>query len=213
MSINLVTNSDVELALTRAIPELLHELGVLPGLPQCEVHLHRGDRKKRRNARFEENWNPGSDSIRVVLSPVKDKVESTTDNAATSPGMEHLEPAEDRLSDLIRALDHAERYPDHRFVSLTWFRNTSLLHEGYPWAVSGLARHDVLHKAIDRHWILLSKVENPKRPRFPVTAIRLNRQIAEVNAILGFRANRPPAFRPVDIRDEPLSATVLHDGR
>jgi hypothetical protein len=46
-----------------------------------------------------------------------------------------------------------------------------------------------------------------------VTAIRLNRQMPEVNAMLGNGPGKPSAFRPVAIRGEPLSLTVLHDRR
>jgi hypothetical protein len=209
----MVTNADVELALARAIPDLMRKLGILPEGYQCEVHLHRGNRNKRRNARFEGNWDPGSDSIRVVFAQIKEELESATSNVAISPRMANLEPAEDRLSELIRALDRAERRPDHQFVSLKWFRDTALVNEGFSWAADGLARHDVLHEAIDRRWFLTSKGANPRLPQFPVAAIRLNRQMPEVNAVLGGRAGTLPDFRPVSIRGGPLSATLLHGRR
>ena len=58
--------------------------------------------------------------------------------------------AEDRLSDLLHALDRAERRPGYEFVSLKWFRDAALVHEGLPWTADELARHDVLREAIDR---------------------------------------------------------------
>jgi hypothetical protein len=127
--------------------------------------------------------------------------------------MEDRESEEDRLSDLVRALDRAESRPGYEFVSLKWFRDNALAHEGFSRAADMSARHDALREAIDRRWILTSKVANPRPPNFPVTAIRLNRQAPEVQALLGGRAGSPSAFRPVPIRGEPLSATVLRDRR
>lgn len=204
------TNADVELELAQRIPEILRILGVLPEGYQCEVHFHRGNRKKRRDAEFEGNWDPDTDSIRIAFSPMEEEIESATGEVTTSANMA---PAEDRLSDLVRALDRAEGRPGYEFVSLKWFRDTALLHEGFSWAADEFARHDVLREAIDRRWILTSKVANPRPPHFPVTAIRLNRQMPEVNAVLGRRTSGLPAFRPVPIRGEPLSATILRDRR
>jgi len=140
-------------------------------------------------------------------------IESLNKTAPASVSMENLESADGRLTDLIRALDRAEGRPGYEFVSLKWFRDNALLHEGFAWAADEAARHDALREAIDRRWILTSKVANPRPPHFPVTAIRLNRQMPEVNATLGGRPGGLPAFRPVPIRGESLSATVLRDRR
>ena len=98
-------------------------------------------------------------------------------------------------------------------MSLKWFRDAALASEGPSWAADIVARHDVLREAIDRRYILTSKVANPRPPHFPVTAIRLNRQMPEVGAALGTRASGPPAFHPVPIRGGPLSETILRDRR
>jgi hypothetical protein len=208
----MTTNADVELELTREISEVLHKLKILPHEYQCEVHLHRGNRKKRRDAEFATNWEPDTDSIRIAFSPMEEELEIAT-AAAASPKATNLMTAEDRLADLVRALDRAEGRPGYEFVSLKWFRDTALVHEGHSWASDEFARHDLLREAIDRRWILTSKVANPRPPNFPVTAIRLNRQMPEVNAALGTRTGSSPVFRPVTIRGESLSETVLRDRR
>jgi hypothetical protein len=207
------TNADVELALAQPVHEFLHKLGIVPTGYQCEVHLHRGNRKKRRDAEFEGNWDPDTDSIRISFSPMEEEMALPTNTVARSLNAANPTSAEDRLSDLVRALDRAEGRPGYEFVSLKWFRDTALVHEGFSWALDELARHDVLREAIDRRWLLTSKVANPRPPHFPVTAIRLNRQMPEVNAALGARTGSPPAFQPVTIRGETLSATVLRDRR
>jgi hypothetical protein len=209
----MVTNADVELELAQRIQEFLRELGLLPNGYQCEIHLPRGNRKKRRDAEFKGNWDPDTDSIRIALSPMEEETEPASGNITASSKTTSAGAAEDRLSDLLRALDRAEGRPGYEFVSLKWFRDTALVYEGFPWAADEFARQDVLREAIDRRWILTSKVANPRPPHFPVTAIRVNRQMPEVNAVFGGRSGNLPGFRPVPIRGESLSATVLRDRR
>lgn len=207
------TNAEIELELSQAMRECLHKLGILPEGYQCEVHLHRGNRKKRRDANFQDYWDPDTDSIRISFSPMEEEIATSTGEAPGSLKEINLHSAEDRISDLVRALDRAETRPGYEFVSLKWFRDAALLHEGFSWAADEFARHDVLREAIDRRWILTSKVANPRPPHYPVTAIRLNRQIPEVNTVLGSRTGALPEFRPVPIRGEALSETVLRDRR
>jgi hypothetical protein len=211
----MVANADVELELARGISEILRRLGlgILPDGYECEVHLHRRNRKKRRDADFKVNWDPDADSIRIGFSPIEEEMATAIGQGPSSSKTEKRGSGDDRLSDLVRALDRAEVRPGYEFVSLKWFRDSALAHEGFTWAADEFARHDALREAIDRRWILTSKVANPRPPNFPVTAIRLNRQMPEVNAVLGSRAGSLPAFRPVPIRGEPLSATVLRDRR
>ena len=209
----MVTNADIELELAQKIPGYLRDLGMLLKGYDCEVHLHRGDRKKRRSADFETNWDPSTDSIRISFSPMEEEDEIEPIRAAVSSAAASLKPGEGRMADLIRALDRAERRPGYEFVSLKWFRDSALVHEGFAWAADEAARHDLLREAIDRRLILTSKVANPRPPNFPVTAIRLNRQMPEAQTALGGGAGSPSAFRPVAIRGETLSATVLRDRR
>jgi hypothetical protein len=209
----MTSNADIELQIAKAIRDSLRELKILPDGYQCDVHLHRGNRKKRRDAEFEGNWDPNRDSIWIAFSPMEEEDEIATEKVAVSTKMPKTEPAEDRLLDLLRALDRAESRPGYEFVSLKWFRDTALAHEGFSWASDEAARHDTLREAIDRRWILTSKVANPRPPNFPVTAIRLNRLMPEVNAALGRHNMGPPPFRPIKIRGESLSSTVRHDRR
>jgi len=206
----MVTNAEVELQIARNVPEILRKLGVLREGFQCDVHLHRGSRKKPRDAEFEGNWDPEADSIRIEFSPMEEDEDAELGETAASP---LSRTTEDRLTDLVRALDHAERRPGYEFVSLKWFRDTALPSEGFAWATDELARHNALQDAIDRRWLLTSKVPNPRPPNFPVTAIRLNRQLPEVNAALGKPSGGVTGFRPISIRGESLSATVLRDRR
>jgi hypothetical protein len=208
----MATNSEVELEIARCLSGILRNLRLLPEGYQCDVQLHRGSRKKRRDADFDGNWDPDIDSIRIGCSQVEEE-EIPPDKVAALSGTAKAESVEGRLADLLRALDRAEGRPGYEFVSLKWFRDTALAHEGFAWATDEVARHDALREAIDRRWILTTKVANPRPPNFPVTAIRLNRQMPEVIAALGGRPTGNPVFHPVPIRGESLSATILRDRR
>lgn len=96
-------------------------------------------------------------------------------------------------------------------MSLKWFRDQALPGEGRPWTASEEARQSVLRTAIENRLILTSKVPNPKSPQFPVTAIRLNRLLPEVAAILGQAHLADSDFHPVEIKGEPLSVTIMRE--
>ena len=140
-----------------------------------------------------------------------DVVSAQEDLSAPSPNTRDA-GATESISELVRALDRAESRPGYQFIALKWFRDVALLGESYDWARSDCARQSILREAIEKRLILTSKVPNPKSPQFPVTAIRLNRLLPEIQAILGQQVSDSD-FRPVDIRGEHLSATVLRERR
>jgi hypothetical protein len=121
--------------------------------------------------------------------------------------------AEDPARDIVMTLAKAELDPQLGFVSLKWFRDTYLPQRGYSWAASADERQRALVNAIERRWILTSRVANPKNPQFPVTAIKVNRPLAEVRRILDQEPAFRSAFDPIAITGEPLSQTVLRERR
>lgn len=209
----MTTNNDVELEIAQRLPGVLRQLGMLPRDYECEVHLHRGNRKKRSTAAFEGNWNPDEDSIRITFSQLEDAEGAEIEKPLVSAKRATAEAAENRIADLLRALDRAESRPGYDFVSLKWFRDTALPREGFSWAVDEAARYDVLQIAIGRELVRTKKVSNPRPPNYPVTAIYLNRSKPEVVDALGGQTAGFAGFRPVAMRGESLSSTVLHDRR
>lgn len=197
----MTNTADVEASIGQAITSKLRDLGILPDGYKVVPRLYGANRKKHRDAEFARNWHPESDSIRLTF-------EQTEAGEQESPGAPNTP-----LHDVVRALHRAETRPGYGFVSLKWFRDNALPSEGFPWDIGEAARHDVLQQAIDLRWILTSKIANPRPPNFPVTAIRLNRQMPEVNAVLGVAPADKLAFRPLAVRGEPLSATMLRDRR
>lgn len=118
------------------------------------------------------------------------------------------EPGGRELGALIQALAQAEQKPGFQFVSLKWFRDTFLPRE-CPALIGAGAR--LLWEATESGIVLTGKSPNPTLPQFPVTTVRLNRQHPEVVAALGGAASGRSGFRPVKIRGESLSQTVIQE--
>lgn len=209
--------SQLESAFSSQLRDLLQPL--VPAGYRARFYLYdRGGSKKRKNASA-ENWSGASDQIQIWFSPdgqearapqVAGKAarDARPANAVSVSGGNTRGP----LSDLIHALSLAEYRPGFEFVSLKWFRD-SALPAGYEWAKSESARQEVLRDAIVRRLILTNKVPNPKDPQFPVTAIRLNRLLPEVQELLGTKADADDDFHPVEISGEPMSATIIRERR
>jgi hypothetical protein len=132
---------------------------------------------------------------------------STAEPADSTP---HLHPAE---TDLLRALNRAESRPGWSFVPLKKFRDELLPQEHLASMRTEVELQSTLRSVIEKRFVLLGKVPNPKSPQFPVTAIRLNRLMPEVRAALGQKGNADLDFHPVEIQGEPLSATILRERR
>ena len=205
-------------------------------------HRHgRNERQVKRNAPT-DSWSPESGLVAISYTPcpseergiqvqkLSNSIEEMFDTVMNQEkeadvleprvaDTRHADPlrkpthVEDPLQGMVLALAMAERDPQLGFVSLKWFRDTYLPRQGYAWAAVPEDRQRVLVQAIDRKWILTSKVPNPKNPQYPVTAIRVNRPLADVRRILAQEANFGSAFAPITIVGEPLSETVLRERR
>lgn len=220
------TIKDVELQIEQKLARVLQELDLLPSGYLCRARLHGKTRDKKRTA-ASTSWSPDTDSINIWLQRTPEGGETHSTRVAQVPiaadaKVDHLaEPDDiapasatsDPMSDLIQALHRAESRPGYDFVALKWFRDTALPLERFPWVNSDSARQNTLREAIDKRIILTSRVPNPKNPQFPVTAIRVNRLMPQVKAILGSHGEQIAGFAPIPISGESLSATVLRDRR
>jgi hypothetical protein len=179
--------------------------------------VDKNGRKKRKNASA-DHWSPDlGDKVWVNFVPDTSNPDVIVAGPKESvPDESHAKKsdatASEPMSDIVRTLDRVESRPGYQFVALKWFRDVALPGEGFEWAQADSARQSILREAIERRLILISKVPNPKSPQFPVTAIRLNRLLPEIQAILGGQVSDSD-FRPADIRGEQLSATILRERR
>jgi hypothetical protein len=183
-------------------------------------------RKKRSNAAA-QSWSPDSGRIEIRFEPTSQeqeelcsqtprRTENTTSSehegsaAKLADSSPHLHPAE---AELLRALNRAESKPGWNFVLLKKFRDEILPQEHLTSMRTEVEQHSTLRSVIEKRFVLLGKVPNPKSPQFPVTTIRLNRLMSEVRVALGQKANVDLDFQPVEIQGEPLSATILRERR
>jgi hypothetical protein len=212
----LEVQSEIETALRRLprfaaqLPDALKPLVRLapPRGARAQVSLRhaRTARQVRRNAPA-DSWSPDSGSVSICYdaSPAGevDTTETQAADTAHPDASTQQVRAEDPARDLVLALARAECEPQLGFVSLKWFRDSYLPQEGYAWAATPEDRQRVLADAINnRKWILTSHVPNPKNPRYPVTAIRVNRPLAEVRKILDQEAGFGSPFAPIPIAGE-----------
>lgn len=205
----------------------LKQLGFsIPESFRLRVSLLSADGRKKRSNASAHTWAPESGRMQVWLEPssaekttpeatrpaevlsVAQGTQAPTFRSTTSPKV-YVHPAE---AELLRALDHAESIPGWSFVSLKKFRDEILPTADVPSIRTDVERQSVLRSAIDKRLILKKPVPNPKSPQFPVTSIRVNRLLPEVQEVLGLPKGNLD-FHPIHIKGEPLSTTILRERR
>jgi hypothetical protein len=207
---------------------ILQKLGYsIPDGFRLRVALEQTNGRKKRSSAGASTWAPESEPMKVWFEPptktskAQPEVSQPTETssqadtvrveASQSPDSAGVQvhPAEVAL---LRALDRAESTPGWNFVSLKKFRDEILPQEDVQFLRSDAERQSALRWAIDKRLILTKPVPNPKSPQFPVTSIRLNRLMAEVQEVLGHLKTNLD-FHPIHIKGEPLSATILRERR
>jgi hypothetical protein len=189
----------------------------IPGQYQLRVSLLDANGRKKRSDAAANNWSPASGRIEIRFepSPEERKIAAPEDlRRAASKSSLPMAPLEIEIT-LLRALHRAESTPGWNFVSLKKFRDEILPQEPFaPGAFQPSEVHwqEAIRSAIEKRWILTGKVQNPKSPQFPVTSIRLNRLMPEVQEVLG-QPKKDLDFHPIHIKGEPLSATILRERR
>jgi len=211
--------------LDNALADILQDLGYpLPESHQVKASLLDSNGRKKRGNASADNWSPVLGRIEIRFEPVAQEQKQI--NSRLSQTAEKESPAKaEKLSkdiagvlpaeaDLLIALDRAEARPGWNFVPLKKFRDEILPQEHLPSLANTDVHHrSVLESAIEKKFVLVGKVPNPKSPQFPVTTIRLNMLMPEVKAVLGQNASSDLDFHPVEISGEPLSATILRERR
>ncbi len=202
----------------------------VPGQYQLRVSLLDARGRKKRSNASASNWSPTSGRIEIRFEPAPEREKTVTAEESGGAGKSSFRPRSfpadssapktsatllDVEIKLIRALDRAESTPGWKFVSLKKFRDEVLPYEpNAPGAFQPTDVHwqDAIRSAIEKRLILVGKVPNPRSPQFPVTSIRLNRLMPEVQQVLGI-AKSDLDFHPIHIKGEPLSATILRERR
>jgi hypothetical protein len=214
--------------LVSPLKEILNELRyAVPGQYKLRVSLLDANGRKKRSDASAANWSPESGRIEIRFEAMPEESKSATTEVArprggqSFPRTQNAGVAGSNVSassleiELLRALDRAESTPGWNFVSLKKFRDEIL--PARPFAPGAFQPADVhwegaIRNAIEKRLILTGKVPNPKSPQFPVTSIRLNRLMPEVQEILGHQKKNLD-FHPIRIKGEPLSAIILRERR
>ena len=208
--------------LNPCLGEIIRDLGYpIPLHHEVRASLLYANGRKISGNVSANNWSPKTGRIRIHLVAQEGgqqsaEVDHTNANIPPaqprefSGGVSNLNRAE---ADLLKALDRAEARPGWSFVPLKKFRDEILPLEKFASMRTEVERRKALDSVIKRKFVLTDRVANPRSPQFPVTTIRLNRLMAEVRAALGLSGNPDLEFRPVEIRGEPLSTTILRERR
>jgi hypothetical protein len=211
------------------LKDTLKKLGYsVPESFRLRVSLLQANGRKKRSNAGADTWTPESERMEFWLEPStaqKTKSQGEVPQLADALSLSNTKPAEFSQTatsagvqvhpaevELLRALDRAESTPGWSFVSLKKFRDEILPLEDIPFLRSDVERQNALRYAIDKRLMLTGRVQNPKSPQFPVTSIRLNRLLPEVQEVLGL-PKKDLGFHPIHIKGEPLSATILRERR
>jgi len=200
--------------LVNPLTDILSELQyAVPGKYKLRVSLLDANGRKKRSDASAQNWSPASGRIEIRFEPGPEEQNMTSPEA--DRGANSTFTSDSLQTGLLRALDRAESTPGWNFVSLKKFRDEILPCE--PFAPGGFQPTDIhwqeaIRGAIEKRLVLTGRVQNPKSPQFPVTSIRLNRLMPEVQESLGLPKNKL-GFHPIHIKGEPLSATILRERR
>ncbi len=142
------------------------------------------------------------DSDHAPLEPTNDEPGSFGE----FPGSFKKRAVDPQRERLIRELDAQERRRDFvwiNYVKDTMVRNFGLNHGDAQALVDELVENEIL---------LLVRRPSLKTPGFQSTGVRLNREHPDVRGVLGNNGHGK-RFKPVPIRGEPASATLIRDRR
>lgn len=144
----------------------------------------------------DSRWDPRNGEVNIGFEPARE--EPTRDERGWSPDDSRaaaprgpIDP-QTALRDVIRVVARAENDPSFKFLALKFLRD-QLLPRQVAW---GSLQHEgqiQINYAIDQGVLLTGKVENPRSPQYPVTAVQLNRDHPLVRELLGEAGDATPA--------------------
>lgn len=205
---------DLEDALARALTAIreLDQQGALPPVLQALALLSppRGFITNVELRPFEDpenpgeyaedsRWDPRHGDVLITFEPSRDDGwrEERRPGWRAAPAA-HAGPPDgaQAIEDVARVLGRAESDPNFTFVALKFLRD-QLLPRHVPWANIPHEAQIQINRAIDAGAIVTTKVENPRQPQYPVTAVQLNRDNPIAQKVLAeLQAAAPPGGSP-----------------
>jgi hypothetical protein len=140
----------------------------------------------------DSRWDPRHGDVLITYEPgredgLRDRRPGWREPAAPLPPPPDPAAA---IEDVVRVLARAEGDPNLSFVALKFLRD-QLLPRKVAWAMIPHEAQIQINRAIDAGAVITTKVENPRQPQYPVTAVQLNRENELVQRVLA--AESPPA--------------------
>jgi hypothetical protein len=178
------TSTDIEAAIAHALQAIpqLKIMGALPPVLEPLLHLapHPGKLVNVLNRR-----GAAGDGIWIGFAP------AGPETAALAQA-----DRDTMMAALLRVVDQMEHDPKLNFLALKFLRDRLLPDTGIGcFSTPDLCRV-AIEEAIHAGLLRTTRIPNPKNPQFPVTAVALNREHAEVQRLLG--APPPPPEPPLD---------------
>jgi hypothetical protein len=177
-----------ELAAQNALPPVLQPLNLIapPRGFVVQVRLTPYTDHARPETR-DARWDARNGEVTIAYEPARDDAgrdERAWYGEERRPASGAPPDPQSALRDVVRVVARAEDDPAFSFLALKFLRD-QLLPRQVAWASLPHEAQIQINYAIDQGVLLTGKVENPRTPQYPVTAVKLNRDHPLVQEILG----------------------------
>ncbi len=202
-----------DLAAQNALPPVLAPLNLIA--PPRGFFVNVELKPYTDHARAEEwsrdpRWDARNGEVHLTYEPAREErfergPRDDSDRGPDRGPARHEPPAppneEAALRDIIEVVARAESDPSFKFLALKFLRD-QLLPRHVAWAGLPHEAQIQINRAIDAGALGTTKVENPRMPQYPVTAVALNRQHAIVIEVLRSFGAPPPTATPASRNDD-----------
>jgi hypothetical protein len=182
-----------ELAEENALPPVLQALTAIapPRGMRADVELQPYTDHARDDDWQNQRWDPRNGEVAIGYEPMR--ADDGREERRFEPE-ERVAPPDPEVAvrDVVRVVARAEGDPAFKFLALKFLRD-QLLPRHVEWAAAQNEAQIQINRAIDAGVLVTSKVENPRMPQYPVTAVALNRDHDVVKEILNAPASAAPA--------------------
>jgi hypothetical protein len=180
-----------ELSAQNALPPVLQPLNLIAPPRGFVVHVELAPYTDhaREDDWSRTRWDARNGEVHIGYEPARDdsgrEERGFAGDEARGPaalGPRSPDP-QSALRDVARVVLRAENDPAFKFLALKFLRD-QLLPRQVAWAAYPHEAQMRINYAIDQRVLITSKIENPRAPQYPVTAVRLNREHPVVQELL-----------------------------